>query len=952
MITAHVYRCGDSNFKIYSQRISLSKGTKKGVSNVVGDVPSVNVGKEDNIEDGNGGNIGTNNPQTSIKGVSKTQIENVIMEGSSMATRVSFASMVLKPVSENTPVLPKIINFRTLVKEEQVSNHDTVLPKAAKESVMSRYANTLIGYFVGKSLAFQIVQNYVNNTWAKFGLSKLMKMDNGVFLFKFEMKSDMDQVIEQGSWLIRNTPLILSKWAPNVSLKPGEVTKVPIWVKLYNVPVVAYSEDGLSLIATQVGKLIMLDAFTSSMLFGHNSEKCPKKVSVADSTIDTLANDGFTEVVSRKNKGKKVANQMPKNQIAAAKEASKSNPRTVSDLEEESDEDDVYFPNEEYTSGLGGGFSLDEDDLDCYDGYEAQVYDIPEGLHYYFDGYDIRLNSRDNMANENVPAPAPIRSDDQILPFGAWVPIGKSNYARLLEFIQAIQTFLADKANLGISTKKDKKTKPHVIPYCRFTKLIICYLGRKHNINQRSESSFNMAEDDHHLGNLKFIPKGEEDEHDQKITAEEGGKKKSTSKLDQSKKPVTAKQPKPVSSKQSKPAPAKQPKPVKEKSTKPSHVKKAAKGKVRKVRKGKSSLQLVDKPDEEEPQPAPKPQVEDEEFDLQQGIPMSLEYFQAHGQAPVGRVAFHEPASGITKKLPIVEGKGKGIATDEHVAQSLLELQMPKKTSTMDQYIFQRWISVTEEASTRPSAQPEDDTSANIVRDTLSPTYAKTGAEIDKTNSEGDIEILNIGEKQGEDVATKVGLEEKTTEIDEGQAGSDLDPDPMHDDFVVTVYPQVHESLKHPDVEHYVLTLRRDKLQDKTVQGLSSKVFTLELWDLPYKIDQTVNKAVKEAVQIALQAPLKERFRDLFEDNVKEILHDGMFESGSYRSQLEHVALYEALEASMERDNRDEFLTEKDKSLERCRHDQDPLAPPTKESEQNKKKKQDSDASGSKQTSA
>ncbi|GJR82648.1 hypothetical protein Tco_0153433 [Tanacetum coccineum] len=34
----------------------------------------------------------------------------------------------------------------------------------------------------------------------------------------------------------------------------------------------------------------------------------------------------------------------------------------------------------------------------------------------------------DNMANENVPAPAPTRSDEQILPFAAWVPIGKSNF--------------------------------------------------------------------------------------------------------------------------------------------------------------------------------------------------------------------------------------------------------------------------------------------------------------------------------------------------------------------------------------------------------------------------------------------------------------------------------------------------------------------------------------------
>ncbi|GJQ90768.1 hypothetical protein Tco_0001907 [Tanacetum coccineum] len=32
------------------------------------------------------------------------------------------------------------------------------------------------------------------------------------------------------------------------------------------------------------------------------------------------------------------------------------------------------------------------------------------------------------MANENVPAPAPTRFDDQILPFATWVPIRKSNY--------------------------------------------------------------------------------------------------------------------------------------------------------------------------------------------------------------------------------------------------------------------------------------------------------------------------------------------------------------------------------------------------------------------------------------------------------------------------------------------------------------------------------------------
>ncbi|GJY61987.1 putative reverse transcriptase domain-containing protein [Tanacetum coccineum] len=61
--------------------------------------------------------------------------------------------------------------------------------------------------------------------------------------------------------------------------------------------------------------------------------------------------------------------QYPK---TAQKEASKSKHGRMSDFEDDSDEDEVYFPNEEYSSGMGGGFSLNEDDLDGYDGYEAQ----------------------------------------------------------------------------------------------------------------------------------------------------------------------------------------------------------------------------------------------------------------------------------------------------------------------------------------------------------------------------------------------------------------------------------------------------------------------------------------------------------------------------------------------------------------------------------------------------
>ncbi|GKG19449.1 hypothetical protein Tco_0376548, partial [Tanacetum coccineum] len=92
----------------------------------------------------------------------------------------------------------------------------------------------------------------------------------------------------------------------------------------------------------------------------------------------------------------------------------------------------------------------------------------------------------------------------------------------------------------------------------------------------------------------------------------------------------------------------------------------------------------------------------------------------------------------------------------------------------------------------------------------------------------------------------------------------------------------------------------KSKNLDNTTQNLGSRVFTLDLRDLPHKINETVHESVKEAVHVALHAPLRDRFRDLPEADIKEMLYQWMFESSSYKSHPEHVALYEALEASME----------------------------------------------------
>ncbi|GJT39305.1 putative reverse transcriptase domain, reverse transcriptase zinc-binding domain protein [Tanacetum coccineum] len=372
------------------------------------------------------------------------------------------------------------VNFSSLRNEAKIENYDLVLPKYAMDDVKRMYDNTLVGYFVGKSLAFLVVQSYVNNTRGKFGLQKLLRNNDGVYLFKISSLTGVEQVLER------------------------EVTKVPVWVKLHGVPVLAYSDDGLSLIATQRGKPIILDAFTSSICVESWGRISFARALIEVSSDSVLKNDvvmailneegnGYTKEVirveykwkpphcvdckifghsltqcpkrGRKNKGKKVNSKSrpidgihlnkPKESFYRAKASSskyndnkepspsraKSNMNTLlsnsfdvlnaieeddygtndkgdpnvsaynkptyeddvkaqeegslwpmEDLVDESDEDEVFLPDDDmpiYMSSTSRGCNMDEDDLDCYNGYEAQVYDLPEQMQAFCDHYDI-----------------------------------------------------------------------------------------------------------------------------------------------------------------------------------------------------------------------------------------------------------------------------------------------------------------------------------------------------------------------------------------------------------------------------------------------------------------------------------------------------------------------------------------------------------------------------------
>nr|GEV63166.1 hypothetical protein [Tanacetum cinerariifolium] len=86
-----------------------------------------------------------------------------------------------------------------------------------------------------------------------------------------------------------------------------------------------------------------------------------------------------------------------------------------------------------------------------------------------------------------------------------------------------------------------------------------------------------------------------------------------------------------------------------------------------------------------------------------------------------------------------------------------------------------------------------------------------------------------------------------------------------------------------------------------------ARLYTLEQLDIPQHVSIPVSEVVTDTVDWAMQSPLRNRFRDLLEADMKEILHQCMWESDSYKYHEDHMQLFEALEKSMNRDHSEEL---------------------------------------------
>ncbi|XP_058783598.1 uncharacterized protein LOC131658307 [Vicia villosa] len=153
-------------------------------------------------------------------------------------------------------IAPKVINGEIVVEIE----------KSDIESVIRYWESALIMYVLGGDLSMNMVKQFMTKNWNTVKLPDLLYHNDGYFLMKFKSFKEKEEILMNGSYMIKNMPMILRDWKPNFSMKNDMLRTIPLWVKFPQLLLELWGASSLQKIGSAIGRPVVTDECTAHKL--------------------------------------------------------------------------------------------------------------------------------------------------------------------------------------------------------------------------------------------------------------------------------------------------------------------------------------------------------------------------------------------------------------------------------------------------------------------------------------------------------------------------------------------------------------------------------------------------------------------------------------------------------------------------------------------------------------
>ncbi|GAV86640.1 LOW QUALITY PROTEIN: Exo_endo_phos domain-containing protein/DUF4283 domain-containing protein/zf-CCHC_4 domain-containing protein, partial [Cephalotus follicularis] len=137
------------------------------------------------------------------------------------------------------------------------------LPEEVLEEGAKEWEHALVGFFVGKKITFRSPHSALNKKSAA-GKFSIHTADNGIFVFKCESVEVRNWILDNEPWDVWGVHLALRLWETDLPPIGSGFTKIPVWVKLMNIPMEYWTTKGLSHLASVLGTPLHMDPATEA----------------------------------------------------------------------------------------------------------------------------------------------------------------------------------------------------------------------------------------------------------------------------------------------------------------------------------------------------------------------------------------------------------------------------------------------------------------------------------------------------------------------------------------------------------------------------------------------------------------------------------------------------------------------------------------------------------------
>lgn len=144
-----------------------------------------------------------------------------------------------------------------------------IVPDEVFEDPSPLWEDFLIGKFLDTAPHVAKVHAIVNKIWAMGDKSQMIDvhaLNSTTMRFRIVNPITQNRILRRGMWNLAEVPVIMSKWTPFAEENSPEISSVPLWVHLKNVPIDMFSWKGLSFATSAVGEPVRLHPDTARCL--------------------------------------------------------------------------------------------------------------------------------------------------------------------------------------------------------------------------------------------------------------------------------------------------------------------------------------------------------------------------------------------------------------------------------------------------------------------------------------------------------------------------------------------------------------------------------------------------------------------------------------------------------------------------------------------------------------